>query len=131
MGIKARKAEADFLRRARIEALTEQSGCCKYCFEPLTIAKATADHVVARRNGGTNARANIVACCAACNVAKGCMTASSFLRAIRAPLPGSRLGVLMAWSRRRIWLATHRASRNIRRSVGLPNESPVGLQRAA
>jgi len=127
---KTKMIEADIVRRSRLEAWEKQARCCKYCFEPLTFAKSTAEHRVPKSKGGTNMRANIDAACAPCNRAKGSTSAKAFLAMLRHP-EGVPFNVLMAWSRRRIWLATHRACRNIRRSVGLDNNTPVGRKAAA
>lgn len=125
-----RKFEAHVLRNHKREALKEQQGVCRYCLAPLTVAKATADHIKPRVNGGTNARANIVACCAPCNTAKGSMNVLTFTRAIKNP-SGASIAVHLAWSRRRVWLATYRACRGIRYAAGLGNDTPVGLRTAA
>jgi len=72
--------------RARTFAFARQSGLSWYCCLPmyvgdvrafaethrLTVAQArqracTAEHLQARRDGGTSAQANIVAACLACN----------------------------------------------------------------
>jgi hypothetical protein len=74
------------ITRARAVAFDRQSGLCFYCKCPmcvgdarafaekhgLTIAQArrracTAEHLRARRDGGTSAQKNIVAACLACN----------------------------------------------------------------
>jgi 5-methylcytosine-specific restriction endonuclease McrA len=121
----------DILRNHRREAWEEQQRCCKYCLEPLPFHASTAEHRVPKSKGGTNARANIDAACQPCNKAKGSSPAAWFAKAIRNPPVGASFAVLMAWSRRRIWLAIHRASRNIAYAVGLPNPSPVGRRDAA
>jgi 5-methylcytosine-specific restriction endonuclease McrA len=125
MGRKYAQVEARILKNHRSEALAEQGGCCKYCYAPLTVATSTADHKKARAKGGTNARGNIVAACVECNVAKGSWNILSFNKAIRNP-EGHSFQIWRAWSRRRIWLATHRACRRIRYSVGLDNDTPIG-----
>jgi hypothetical protein len=127
--VMAKQVEAHFLRGYKAEALTEQAGCCKYCFAPLTGSTATADHVRPRSKGGTSMRRNIVAACVECNAAKGSMPVGAFNRAIRVP-EGHGLHIWRAWSRRRIWLATHRACRNIGYSVGIENTTPVGRRAA-
>lgn len=128
--VKYRKVESETLRRFKAEALTEQGGCCRYCFAPLTIRTATADHVKAKSKGGTNARKNIIAACADCNFAKASLNVLSFTRQIKQPRPGSSFAIWMAWSRRRVWLATHRACRNIRYAAGLENNTPIGRRAA-
>lgn len=128
--VMAKQIEAHFLRGYKAEALTDQSGCCKYCFAPLNIATATADHVQPRSKGGTSMRRNIVAACSECNTAKSSMSVAAFNKAIRSPA-GHGLQIWRAWSRRRIWLATHRSCRRIRSSVGLDNDTPIGRKAAA
>lgn len=126
---KAQRLETQFLRTYKAEALAEQAGCCKYCFAPLDKVAATADHITPRSKGGTSMRKNIVACCVECNLAKGSWNVLSFNRAIRNP-EGHSFKIWRAWSRRRIWLATHRACRRIRYSVGLDNDTPIGRRAA-
>lgn len=130
-GRSLRQIEADVLRGARREAWEAQQYCCKYCLEPLPFTETTTEHRVPRSKGGTNERANIDAACAPCNKAKGSSPAAWFAKAVRNPPPGSSIAVLMSWARRRIWLATHRASRNIAYAVGLPNQTPVGRRDVA
>lgn len=121
-----RRVEADILRAVRREAWEDQGRCCKYCLAPLGFSESTADHRVPRSKGGTNVKANIVAACGPCNVAKGSMAPAEFKAAIKAPQAGARVGIWLAWSRRRVWLAAYRACRNISYAVGLPNTTPVG-----
>lgn len=120
------RMETELLQRHRKTALEEQAGCCSYCFIPLTENTATADHKFARAKGGMNNQKNIVAACWECNNAKGKLSVGDFYKAIKHPAHGASIKIWLTWSRRRIWLATHRASRNIRRAVGLPNNTPIG-----
>lgn len=120
-----RKFESHVLSAHKREALAEQGGVCRYCLAPLTHRTATADHKLARSRGGTNERRNIVAACEPCNKAKGSMAVLSFTKCIKNPL-GASLAIHLAWSRRRVWLATYRACRGISYSAGLPNDTPVG-----
>jgi hypothetical protein len=74
------------LRLPRKIAFNRQSGCCFYCKLPMWIEdpeafarkygmrkrrarlfQATAEHLIARCDGGTDVPANIVAACAYCN----------------------------------------------------------------
>lgn len=121
---------SDILRNARREAWEAQGRCCKYCTAPLEFNETTAEHRIPKSQGGTNARANIDAACQPCNSAKGSSPAAWFAKAIRNPPAGASFSVLMAWSRRRIWLATYRAVRNIAYAVGMPNSTPVGRKDA-
>lgn len=125
VGMLQARMNAAFLRRYRLEAWEDQGHCCKYCHAPLPTALVTADHRVPRSRGGTNMRRNIDALCRECNSAKGSMSAGAFAKAIRDP-SGHALHMKLAWARRRIWIAAHRACRNIARSAGLANETPIG-----
>ena len=66
------------LQALRRLAAHEQGGRCAYCGQPMGPAEdcrrtsETADHVVPRAAGGRTTASNIVACCRACNQAKGC-----------------------------------------------------------
>jgi len=74
------------LLRNRLQAFKKQRGHCYYCDAPMWLEKlsefaakyrirkkqaerfqCTAEHLIARKNGGTNARENIVAACWYCN----------------------------------------------------------------
>lgn len=101
----------------RVEAWIAQEGKCQYCHEPIKRAAATADHKVARINGGTTKRENIKAACVACNKTKGNLSEGAYLKKIKSPAPGDNLHVWLAWSRRRIWLRTERACQRITRMV--------------
>lgn len=122
----AKQIERNIIKRGRDAALSAQSGCCKYCFEPLTAATATAEHRVARSAGGSNLAHNIDAACLRCNRLKGTATAGAFLKAIKFPTIGADLELLLANARRKIWLKTHRSCRAIGRAVGMAVSSPVG-----
>lgn len=114
------------VRKSKEKALIDQAGCCKYCFEPMQPKRATADHRKAKKNGGGNEKKNIDAVCFSCNQLKGHKTAGDFLKLIKFPPEGSPLGLLLANSRRRVWLKTHRAVRNIARASGLEVHLPIG-----
>lgn len=107
------RAEQMFLRMFRNDALCEQGRRCAYCHEPLTPQKATADHVTSRTMGGSTTRKNIKAACEPCNKTKKGMSEAAFLRAIKNPQPGDSIHIWLAWSRRRIWLATERVCKRI------------------
>lgn len=53
---------------------------CKYCYEKLTDKTFTVDHVTPVCAGGTDAFANLVACCKYCNKMKGSKPADTELR---------------------------------------------------
>lgn len=59
---------------------------CTYCDEPGT----TVDHVLARANGGNDARANVTPACGSCNSSKRHVPVEAWL-ARRAPRTGRRL----------------------------------------
>lgn len=126
MSVPVWKMQQISIRKNKEAALTEQAGCCKYCFEPIKVSKATADHRKAKKNGGGNGKENIDAVCFDCNQLKGHKTAGDFLKLIKAPPVDSSLSMLLAASRRRIWLKTHRAVRNIARASGIEVSSPIG-----
>ena len=54
------------LQKHRKSAVHAQRGLCIYCGRPMG-ADATAEHLQARQDGGTNCRQNIVAAHRACN----------------------------------------------------------------
>lgn len=108
----------------RREALHEQKHTCRYCYRPLTVRQATADHRIAQAKGGRHARENLVAACSDCNGLKGIISEADFKRLIKDPPAGASLPVLLAWSRRRTWLATHRAARRLSRLFGLRYDGP-------
>lgn len=93
------------LQSARTSAFNRQNGCCFYCGfamwqdnpkefakqHGLTAAQArhfqcTAEHLVARQDGGSNARQNIAAACLICNSRRhkrsGCAPAAEQYRAM-------------------------------------------------
>lgn len=121
----AKRLERQYIANGRANAATRQAGCCKYCFEPFNVSPATADHRTARSKGGSNLPHNIDAVCEACNTLKGDMSAGAYSKAIKQPSSGASLDLQLAHSRRRLWLKTHRACRNILRFVGLPDIGPL------
>lgn len=54
-------------RKLRERILIRDAYTCAYCGENAN----EVDHVIARKNGGTNAEENLVASCRRCNLAKG------------------------------------------------------------
>ncbi|MFC6282877.1 MULTISPECIES: HNH endonuclease [Polaromonas] len=74
------------IAKARLRAYNRQGGLCHYCGKPMILAgggagicdkavprdflrrmACTAEHLIAKRDGGTNAFTNIVAACRFCN----------------------------------------------------------------
>lgn len=60
------RAHQFHLRSLRRRACREQDGRCFYCLQPMT-HDVTAEHLVARMDGGKDTRGNIVAACRRCN----------------------------------------------------------------
>lgn len=123
------KIKNGVIRRLKNDASIRQGYCCKYCFEPFKVSPATADHRVPRSMGGMTLEDNIDAVCRACNCLKDRMTAGEFTKAIKSP--SGSVGMLLAYSRRRIWLAAHRACRNIKRGAGLNDNGPLSRKEEA
>jgi 5-methylcytosine-specific restriction endonuclease McrA len=106
-----------WIQVARTEALTEQKGKCLYCKAPLHCGEATADHKIAKRRGGRDARENIAAACGFCNQAKGHEHEAKFWSFIVGKRPPKKLEHKIIWASRRIWQRTHKACKRIERSV--------------
>jgi 5-methylcytosine-specific restriction endonuclease McrA len=70
-GISNRKRDAVFARHP----------VCCYCRQPYGEheRRPTVDHLVPRFRGGSHGLENLVGCCSACNVAKGCRTPQEWL----------------------------------------------------
>lgn len=111
------RADKMFLRMFREDARCAQDGRCAYCRSQLSREDATGDHVKPRVYGGDTAKKNIKAACEDCNKLKGWRSEKAFLRAIKNPQPGDDIRIWLAWSRRRIALATERAVKRIRSMV--------------
>lgn len=107
----------------RADAYRRQGGKCCYCREPMTRETVSADHVVARRNGGITSRENIKAACKDCNAAKGHMTEKKFKALLRCPGDGASLGLLMAVFRFRLWTRVELAETRLFRAVGIEVKS--------
>ncbi len=110
-----------FIRAHRVDSLTQQASCCKYCYEPLTVRTATADHKKAKARGGNNSRTNIVAACNDCNSLKGSLSTQEFMDKIFA---GDNLNFLLIRFRRTLWRRTHLARKRISRAAGLVYSGP-------
>ncbi|TBE93130.1 HNH endonuclease [Rhizobium leguminosarum] len=64
---------ANGIQKLRREAFVRQGGLCFYCNCPMvdgdtrSFRKCTAEHLVARSDGGSNNASNVVAACRYCN----------------------------------------------------------------
>lgn len=113
------RQERFWLKIHRADAWRAQSRRCKFCREPISLKEATADHKLARKNGGTTTSENIQVACADCNSAKGHKTDLYFKKAIRNPQPEDTWAVWRAWSRRTLWARAEAANLRLMRMVGL------------
>jgi 5-methylcytosine-specific restriction endonuclease McrA len=112
-----RKRERMWTRMFALESWLKQGGKCAYCREPMKRDDITGDHVDPIVSGGSTRRENIKAACRPCNMAKGHLSETAFLKAIKSPRPGDSIHIWLAWSRRRIWLRTERACKRIMEAV--------------
>ena len=64
----------------RVAVLLRSGGVCAYCGRALTLATLTLDHVQPVQRGGPPTLDNLVACCPACNLAKGTGSRDAFPR---------------------------------------------------
>ncbi|SEM25869.1 HNH endonuclease [Variovorax sp. YR750] len=64
--MRASQFKIQFLRR---RAFAAQDGLCYYCLQPMG-RHVTAEHLVARADGGRNTRSNIVAACRRCSASR-------------------------------------------------------------
>lgn len=55
----------------KFQALRRQNSTCLYCGAAIDWTNSQMDHIVPRKTGGNNTRANLIAVCVACNQAKG------------------------------------------------------------
>lgn len=108
-------SEKQWIKVFRSDAVTVQKGSCCYCHCPITMKTATADHIKARKHGGCTSRNNISASCLECNRLKGHMSETRFKTLIKNPQPGDSIEIWLAWSRRKIFLATERSCSRIRK----------------
>lgn len=105
-------------KKYRQVAFIDQRGLCYYCDRPMWLsapeifaaeqgvstprtrfAQATAEHIVARQDGGSDARGNIAAACLACNCtrhrAKRPLCAEAYKRRVRERV---RRGAWFPWT---------------------------------
>jgi 5-methylcytosine-specific restriction endonuclease McrA len=62
----------------RGQLLRDQKSKCYFCRDTITIDSIEVDHLTPISKGGTNEYANLAACCARCNKAKGNRTELEF-----------------------------------------------------
>jgi 5-methylcytosine-specific restriction endonuclease McrA len=114
-------SERLFLKVFRADAIAEQGRKCHYCREWVTPESVTADHALAKSNGGTTQRKNIKAACGHCNGAKGAMSEGQFQDMLHSPNPPrEHIPRLRAWIRFRMERQLQKSLRHIAKAVGLP-----------
>ena len=106
------------VRRAIV--LAEQDYRCAYCYDPLTVATATGDHIIPVSKGGARLSDNLAAACLDCNKAKGNLSAGQFLKIIRSRQMPREARFRLIWISRRLNIRIAASCRRILRSVGLP-----------
>lgn len=109
--------DALWARFYRRETMIQQSRRCYYCEQPLNAKTATADHVIARINGGTTNKLNIKAACYDCNQCKGSRPERVFRAMIVDPKPGDGVHFFLANFRYRLWRRTWEAKARLERMV--------------
>lgn len=55
------------LKNKKQRLFLKQNGQCKYCEQPFALHELTIDHVLRRRDGGSNKIDNLVLACSPCN----------------------------------------------------------------
>ena len=108
-----------FLRAARTEAWSRQSGRCFWCLSAIARDKVTAEHLHAKAHGGSDQATNIAAACRPCNAARGSLGAARFRSMLHGTAPKHRMAIR---ERRVIFRVNRRADlacRRILKSVGL------------
>lgn len=55
------------MKRKKQALYKQQNGCCFYCGNKFAFSVVTIDHVVRKKDGGTNAMSNLVLACFPCN----------------------------------------------------------------
>ena len=73
--------EEEGLRDRRVRIFARDGHRCVYCATLFPAEQLTLDHVEPRMRGGDRSDGNLVACCVACNRAKGGKPAWLFLKA--------------------------------------------------
>ena len=72
--IKRERAKARELRKSPYFQELLRKGICHYCGKKFPPGELTIDHIVPVVRGGRSTRGNMVVCCKACNMTKGCLT---------------------------------------------------------
>ncbi len=101
-----------WIKLARDRAWGKQDRRCAYCHGELARADATGDHIVPRRDGGSDRVGNIAAACGLCNLAKGSMAAGAFRRLLKGHDPAP-FRILLCRVIRRINLEGDRAVKRV------------------
>lgn len=120
---KISQTDKSFLRMYRADALIKQGKKCHYCLDSLSRSKATADHKTPVSAGGKTNRNNIIACCERCNVAKDSIEYDDFMDMINTVTYYENLEITLSAVRRTLNATTNNAVNNIRKYVGLNNET--------
>ena len=68
------RAKARELRKSPYFQELLRKGICHYCGKKFPPGELTIDHIVPVVRGGRSTRGNMVVCCKACNMTKGCLT---------------------------------------------------------
>ncbi|HSF93646.1 MAG TPA: HNH endonuclease [Thermohalobaculum sp.] len=118
-GAGRKQTKTQRLRRARRLAWRRQGGRCLWCESPIALAESTAEHLVARADGGTAALVNIAAACAPCNAARGDLPPGTFRALLLGRLPGGSRPVRRRAAVLAVNLAAAAAVARIRRFAGL------------
>ena len=79
-----------------LTCLEHFDGCCAYCGS--SKHKLTADHLVAKSNGGKDEASNIVPACEACNQAKGASEWREFMMNM-STFSQERMNKIFSWRR--------------------------------
>ena len=71
-----------FLKIYKEDALRDQDMQCVYCLNKLTYKSSTIEHMISKKNGGSNSKTNIRASCYRCNTIKNDLNHGEFLNFI-------------------------------------------------
>lgn len=78
----------EFSQNLRDRVFARWGSTCAYCKQPYHYPgrQRTIDHLIPRSRGGSKRLDNLVGCCHACNVAKGCRTPKEWLAELTAAI---------------------------------------------